>query len=121
MSTQVTEEWQYRAFRKLAVQGAAGIGTHLAQPGGMTIEERLTRPAEILESRFLNRDGATFLQERFEQTTIVELYEWFVDRRGGDRGRRFLREAPLSPPWCRPRGLTGMGAYSPTFLPDLAS
>jgi len=79
------------------------------------------RPAEILESRFLNRDGATFLQERFEQTTIVELYEWFVDRRGGDRGRRFLREAPLSPPWCRPRGLTGMGAYSPTFLPDLAS
>lgn len=65
----------------------------------MSIEARLTCPSEMLGPRFLNRDGATFLQERLEQATLAELHEWFLHRRGGDRGRRFLREAPLVDSW----------------------
>lgn len=65
----------------------------------MSIEAQLTGPGEILGPRFLNRDGATILQERLQQATLAELHEWYIHRRGGDRGRRLLQKAPLIDSW----------------------
>jgi hypothetical protein len=65
----------------------------------MSIEAILTCPLEILEPRYMNRDGAPLLLERLEQAALAELHEWYIHRQGGDRGRRFLQKAPLIDSW----------------------
>jgi len=65
----------------------------------MCIAERLIRPAETLAPRYINRDGATLVLERLSQRALADLFDWYVDRRGGDRGRYVLRQAPILDGW----------------------
>lgn len=70
-----------------------------ALSAAMCIAERLIRPAQELGPRFVNRDGATLVLERLGQRALADLFDWYVDRRGGDRGRYVLRQAPILDGW----------------------
>lgn len=61
----------------------------------MTAIQHLLAPKAILAPRFLNRDGASVLVERLDQSTLVDLHNWYVDRDGGDDGHRLLHAAPF--------------------------
>jgi len=65
----------------------------------MCIADRLIRPSEILAPRYMNCDGATLVLERLGQRTLADLYDWYVDRRGGDRGLDLVRQAPVLDGW----------------------
>ena len=67
----------------------------MAPRAGMTAIQHLLAPKAILAPRFLNRDGASVLVERLDQSTLVDLHNWYVDRDGGDDGHRLLHAAPF--------------------------
>ena len=65
----------------------------------MNALQHLVAPKALLAPRFLNRDGASVLVERLDQSTLVDLHNWYVDRDGGNDGQRLLHAAPFVDMW----------------------
>lgn len=52
-----------------------------------------------LRTALVNRDSAGLVLERLGPEALDALVAWYVDPRGGDRGRRLLDDAPLLDAW----------------------
>jgi hypothetical protein len=71
-----------------------GLGTPVAFPAAVTDAAELL-PTCLLTSRLLNQDGAGLVQERLDQTALLETLDWFRRPTGADGGDLLLRSAPI--------------------------